>query len=285
MIDAPSPDLRTYGAGDRAALSQHIPSAFYMTGEDVLQISGWNITTGVRLTVSGRFLTLDGRVQSFAHDVALTTDRVIASVVRQIGEGWLLNLTVTTGGTASIFGATFARVQVVRGVAASGVVIGTLCSGYVTSVQPIAFPGGRVRSMGEGPGNIRSVTGTNPAAGVEISETVPTGAIWRLIAFAVLFVTDATVANRLPILVVDDGATAFYGADPPEAQAANGNATWAVGAGISRLTLTGGTRLWAFPNDIRLRAGSRIRTTTIALQAGDNFAAPQLLVEEWIEGQ
>ena len=167
MSDAP---LRLADLDPAARLTMGLahPSAFYVTGEDALQLSGWNIATGVRLRVAGRLMGLDGVPRPFVHDLAMNTDRTIASVVRSLGEGWILDLTVSTGSTAVTFGQCFARVQVVRGVDSSGIVIGTLCAGYVTAVQPIAFPAGRVRGTLEGPGVIRSITGTDPAAGVEI---------------------------------------------------------------------------------------------------------------------
>lgn len=282
MTDTPS--LHGLPWMDRIRLAQGSPNAFYMTGEDALQISGWNITTGVRLTVSGRFMGLDGRIQAFVHDVALTTDRVIASVVRSLGEGWLLNLTLNSGGTPSPYGQTFARAQVVRGLSASGIVIGTLCAGYVTSVRPIAFPGGRVRGAVDGPGNIRSITGTNPAAGVEISETVPTGARWRLLVFKAALTTDATVANRGVRLIIDDGAATIFQGEPSELQTATQGLIWQAANGVQRATATLAVPTWAFPVTMMLLAGYRIATSVNNLQAGDDWGAPQLLVEEWLEG-
>lgn len=259
------------------------PSAFYMTGEDALQLSGWNITSNVRLTVSGRFMSCDGRVQSFGFDLALTTDRVIASVVRQLGEGWLLNFTVNTGGVTSPYGATFARVQVVRGMASSGVVLGTLASGYITAQQPIFFPGGKVGSSFDGQGNIREITGSDPAAGAEISETVPTGARWRLISFSANLVTDATVANRQPLVLLDDGGVSFYrsGVNRNHVASTSIPYVWAAGNGVLGDSL--GAVLGFLPTTAMMQSGYRVRTATTAIVAGDNWGPPQLLVEEWLE--
>lgn len=267
----------------RLTLAIGSPSAFYMTGEDGLQLSGWNITAGVRLTVSGRFLQLDGRVQSFTHDVALTTDRVIASVVRSLGEGWLLNLTVTTGATSSPFGQTFARVQVIRGLAASGAVLGTLCAGAVSSAQPIAYPGAGVRSMVEGRGSLRSITGTNPAAGVAISETVPTGARWRFIGILFTFVTDATAANREVALSFDDGAAEFLRLASGQTQAATLTFRYNFASHLIARAVAQANIVHVGTPDLILLAGYRIQAVTTNIQAGDDFAAPQLIVEEWLD--
>lgn len=283
MVASTHLDLRALSPAERFAVVTGAPGSFYMTGEDALQLSGWNVGAGNRLIVAGRFLGLDGFPRSFEHDLPLTSNRVVASVVRQFGQGCLLNLTVRLSGVTAAYGATFARAQVVRGVDGSGRVIGTLCAGYVTSEQPIAFPGGFVRSMLEGPGNIRSIAGSNPAAGVEVSETVPTGARWRLIALAAQLVTDATAANRLPRLLIDDGASVYYQSDPAAAQTAATTVNHVAGAAVQRSAVVSSTASWALPNDLRLSAGHRIRTSTASLQAGDNWDIPQLLVEEWLE--
>ena len=46
-------------------------------------------------------------------------------------------------------------------------------------------------------------------------------------------------------------------------------------------TILGNEFSW---RDLILLAGHRIRTSTSSLQAGDDWGAPQLLVEEWLEG-
>lgn len=279
----PSPDMRTIAAPELATIARHAPGAFYMTGEDSLQISGWNITASARLRVSGRFLGLDGQPRAFEHDVALTTDRAIASLVRQLGEGWLLNLQLNVSGATSPYGATFARAQVVRGVSTSGIVLGTLCAGYVTSAQPIAFPGGRVRSMADGRGNIRSIAGTDPAAGVELSETVPTGVRWQVLMLTARLVSSAAVASRQPTLLIDDGTSVLWSTDPPDVQPASENWRWNAGQGTARLSSTYDNKTWNAPVQLVLLPGFRLRSVTGGFQAGDNWGAMQLLVEEWLE--
>lgn len=275
--------LHELSPADRVRMALGSPGAFYMTGEDALQISGWNITASARLRASVRFLGLDGRIQANEHDLALTTDRVIASLVRQLGEGWLLGLTLRVVGATSLYGATYARAQIVRGLEASGIVLGTLCAGYVTSAQPIAFPGGRVLSGFEGPGNFRSITGTDPAANTEFSETVPAGVRWRLAGLQVSFTTDATAANRFPRLLIDDGTLTVFSSDPGGAQAASLVYNYASGDGVQRLANAFVTQLWTVPNVMILLPGYRLRSVTFSMQAGDNYAAPQLYVEEWID--
>jgi hypothetical protein len=93
-----------------------------------------------------------------------------------------------------------------------------LLQGYVTDTSRLSFPGSPIRSSIEGPGVLRSITGTNPAANAEISETVPTNARWRVHAIRFTLVTDANVANREVALTLDDGAAVFARSPPGSAR-------------------------------------------------------------------
>ena len=144
-------------------------------------------------------------------------------------------------------------------------------------------------------GTVRTVTGTNPDAGAEIAETVPTGARWKLLGFTVVLVAAAGGSARTPYLIADDGTTAnrrwFLGAASAISEAAGETRTWvfmegtplSLDAAYETLTdtdtlLTGGY----FPPTI-LNAGDRIRTVTVNLAGGDDYAAPIFQVEELIE--
>ena len=137
----------------------------------------------------------------------------------------------------------------------------------------------------DGGGALRSITGATPAAAAEISETVPTGARWELIALRTQLVTSATAGARRPILFLDDGANVFARLSNSSTLAASltGNFTWIEGSGAP--SLDGGTDFQAaVPSGVRLGSGYRIRTSTTNIQAGDQFSAVQYLVREWLEG-
>lgn len=166
---------------------------------------------------------------------------------------------------------------------AEGVIIARLCQGYVTDSGGISFPGGHNVSSTEGPGQIRSITGTNPAAGIEILETVPTGARWRLISFFTPFVTDATVINRTPRIIIDDGTTKIIDSASTAAVAAGTTTSFDAGDFGSVLSTPSLGRTIGLPSLLYLTAGYRIQTVTINMQAGDDYGAPLYSVEEWME--
>lgn len=140
-------------------------------------------------------------------------------------------------------------------------------------------------------GNIRTVTGANPAAGAEASDAVPQNVQQELLAYGIALVTDATVANRQPILVIDGGTTTNRRyLDVSDNQAASLTVThlWYPGSRLpdsaSGLTVTDTQTVriqpslpgWLGP----LATGYRLRTITVNLQAGDDHAAPIFQVEE-----
>jgi len=159
-----------------------------------------------------------------------------------------------------------------------------LCQGYVYSGHELMWPPGTDEDMLSGPPLLRSVTGTNPAAGVEISETVPTNARWRLIALLVQLVTDATVANRRPHFIVDDGVNTLFEVETGTDQAASQTIRYNFANTGYRVAVAAQNIAYlTAPFYLPLFQGWRVRTSTVNLQAGDDYGAPQLLVEEWIE--
>lgn len=123
------------------------------------------------------------------------------------------------------------------------------------------------------------VTGTDPAAGAEISETVPDGEVWELVAIRIRLVSDATVSSRTVRLAIDDGTSTFALLPSVSGQGASETRdhTFAVGAA----SLTGPNSTNAHVNPLPpfvLPAGWKIGTDSINLQAGDDYAAPILCV-------
>lgn len=278
--------ITTTEVQDRARQLQPFltPGAVYLTGEDAFRIRSLNSSSVTALRVVGRMLTLEGEVRPFLFDHTMNTDRTAAQLVVSIGNGWLLDFSVFAASGTALLGQIFVRVELVRGLGSAAQFLATLAQGVCNAVQALAYPGSAIRATHEAPGIIRSITGTDPAAGAEIVETVPTGARWRLLSLLGRLVNDATVASRQVRLVVDDGTTAFWQTDPPENHTASQDAFFMAAEGSARLGIISQTRTWMGPTHMIMLAGYRVRTSTANLQAGDNWGAPQLLVEEWLEG-
>jgi hypothetical protein len=126
------------------------------------------------------------------------------------------------------------------------------------------------------------INGTNPAANVEFSETVPAGYAYKLIAVSVALVQGATQTPQ-PILVIDDGTDVIFesfGCTTAQAVNTTCQYTWAPG-----MTLTGlvgaTTNVHAcapLPEGFVLPPGYRIRSNTIGKGAATDYGAPSLYV-------
>jgi hypothetical protein len=260
------------------------PHGIYVAGDEFLLVTSLNALASVRLTVSGRMLTREGRLTPFVESHIPNSDRTAATSAIKLGEGWLQEITAIATGAAPTLGQTFVRVDLVRGEGAGQTVHATLLQGTATAAQRLAWPGSPIDTTLESPGALRSLAGSDPAAGAEIAETVPTGARWRLQSLRAALVTDATAANREVAIAFDDGTNTYAEAHSGVNQAASLTRQYTAAiAGIRGAAATGTGILLAIPAVI-LPAGHRIRTSTTNLQAGDNWGAPRLLVEEWLEG-
>jgi hypothetical protein len=258
----------------------------YVTGEDALCLTVFNAAAGVIVTVTGRMQLLgEDRPKPFSQPLTSATDRSASTARFAIGEGWLLNaqVVVTTGTPAA--GQTFARLSLCRGTTSNALELFTLAANYITAKMPLSYPGSPVLGSTEGAGALRSITGSTPAAGAEVSETVPTGARWELLTFATLFTTSAAAAHRVPQLVLDDGALTLFrvGAGLNQAASLAQRRSWFQGAPAPYLDNASNVPL-PLPGNIRLPAGARIKTITAAIDAADQYSVVQYLVREWIEG-
>jgi len=157
-----------------------------------------------------------------------------------------------------------------------------LFSGYVSGGRPLTWPPGVFEEPLSGPGYKYSLAGTDPSAGGEISQTVPTNACWRLRSIRFSLTTDATVADRRVSLLIDDGTNELFRIIAPATQGANLTRHYVFAP--HGLDTTRNDHIYAqIPGDLRLFQRWRIRTATSNLQTGDDFSAPRLFVEEWLE--
>jgi hypothetical protein len=124
-------------------------------------------------------------------------------------------------------------------------------------------------------------TGTDQAAGSEISETI-TALTKGLYAVRFRLVTSATVATRTVSLVIDDGTNILWQKVAGATQAASLTRDYVFTRGVTDGVAFDANNqiVMSLPNDFPILPNFRIRTITTNIQAGDNFAAPLLLVNE-----
>lgn len=260
-------------------------SGVYLRIDDNVRITSFNAAAGVTLACRSRMLDLQGGIQVSNDLQTPNTDRTAKSSIFSSDEGWVLGGSVVVTAGAPLDGQCFVVVEIVRGQGTAALALEQIAAGYVTAKQPLRFPSlSTIRSI-DGGGALRSITGAVPGAGAEISETVPTGARWELLALTMTLTTSATVANRLPTVTIDDGALVYFrqSAMIVLAQSLNLAFQWAEGTPSFTLA-TNGLPAAPLPVNNRLGAGHRIRTSTAAIAVGDQYSLIQYLVREWIEG-
>lgn len=250
---------------------------------DNLRIRSWGSLAGVVVTIVARIARPDGAITTHSFDHVPASDRSAVTSTHRLGAGVLLSASAFASTGAPRRGQVFIQAQIIRGLTGAVFPLGTILQGYVTDVQDLAYPGSPIHASVEGAGFIRSLTGTDPAANTEIQETVPANARWRLIAMTFALVTDATAANREVAVTIDDGTTVLARAASGQNQAASLTRTYTAGPiGSSPAFATSPTGAIALA-PVVLMDGYRLNTVTTNRQAGDNYGAPQLSVEEWIE--
>jgi len=255
----------------------------YLSGNANLFLRGWTSLSGLTLGIRGRLLLPDGTISQFEDGVALPSTRARTVKILPHLEGILLSFSLTVAGANPRRGQCFVQVGVTGGEAIPVNERAIMFSGYVIGNAPTGWPETMIRHSVEGPGMLRSVAGSNPAPGAEISETVPTDARWRLRGMSAQLVTDATPATRQVYLVVDDGTTELLRFPANATQTASLTRDYrvlAIGtapAAVSRYIFV------AIGRPLDLFQGWRIGTATENLAAGDDWGAPRLYVEEWIE--
>lgn len=262
------------------------PYSFEFTGEDALRLTVHNSVVGVRVAAHYRLKPPTGPVVANAFRLTPASDRTASMTEFAMADGYLLNVTAFAEAGSPRIGQTFVKLEVIRGRSPAGIVLGTILQDYVTAQQPIAWPGSPLRSSVEGGGTLRLITGTDPAAGVEISETVPAGARWELLTLRAPLVTGAAAGTRRPRLTIDDGTTGYVFIPSPGTVGANDTRNFYWTAGLAQDTVFDtGQNIAGLPTPLLLLAGHRIATDTSSIQAGDNYAAPIYTVREQLEAQ
>lgn len=228
-----------------------------------------------------RVLEQSGAVTDNVVRIIPTNDRLVTTVTIRPGSGLLLSCFFLSDTATVRRGDCYVNAALTN--SKDAVTIDMLCEGYVTSQCGIEWPDFINENSVAGFGSLKTITGANPAAGAEVSDTVPANARWKLRAIKVTFVASAAVANRVINITFDDGTTVFLTLQDRTAitagqtRAANAN-TFSV---LPADTAT--DHYFVLPFDLWLSQGYRIKTVTTLLDVADDYGAPTYIVEEFLE--
>lgn len=258
------------------------PNSIYISPDD--QLFFYVVPSVVcTLRIGIRYLLPTGEIKVGEYDMTTSATRTPQAMIQTLGEGFILGINVFCLTQALRRGQCWVKFVLQRGGLNVQQLTQTICQGYVTEYTSLFWPSAQTDYELAGRGSIRSITGATPAAGAEVTETVPTGAAWRLISWSMILTTSSTVANRTVRLLIDDGTNFFYAVTEPQVIAASTPALCVFFDGATHSALANNAPIAPLPSNNRLAAGYRIRTSSLSLQANDQYGSIQYLVEEWLQ--
>ena len=253
----------------------------YLQLNDSLSSLFLSNTAGLNLIFRYRYLTPQGEIKEGA--IPWNTVVGIDTGPLPLGECWLLSFTLQATTPLPAGAWIFGQIGLNRTQPPFTLPLmqGLLWQGFIPYNAAVGWPGTPTKDVSDGAGTIRSITGTAPGAGVDISEVCPSNRRWQLLMFRASLTSSATVANRLVNIILDDGTNMLYRLTANTNQPASQTNGYNVASGIPNAfdgAVDIGTTL---PQPTIIKAGCRIKTSTTNLQAGDQWTAPQYLVIEW----
>lgn len=257
------------------------PSRAYIGRDDQLLVQLTNGAVAQTVTVTYRLLLASGTIVPFQTTQAIAAFTRI-NLTLQLSEGFLLSVTISNSG--NLPGVTcFAMAALLRTNQANPVFYNDiLLSGYVTPNRGVSFPQINPVRPTDGRGNVRSITGTTPGAGLEISEGVPNSVLWRLMAFRFQIQTQALAGNRNVVLLIDDGSNELIRIAENVNVAPSQIATFHYYSNPFVGSDFGTNYYMWLDSAVLIGPAFRIRTLTNNIQVTDQYSAVQYLVEEWI---
>ena len=257
------------------------PVDAYVGKDDQLWVMTACSLSNTVLTVTARLLLPDGTIVPNQWTIAAPNQRTGFFTPLALPECFILSVAVVSN---SSFGAgtVYVTLNISRGVPSLAQQYQVLVKGYVNGSIPLCYPGGLQTTNLDCAGNIRTVTGTTPAAGTNSSDTVPTGAKWQVLAIQLQLVSSVTVANRVVAILFDDGGSVFSSNINNVVQAASSTFTWSFAPGLINQAVVNNIVMTCIPNKVFLYPGYRIRSSILALQAGDQISQIFYQVQEWL---
>lgn len=247
-------DVKVLGGGATQLMVEH-----YSDETRILQIRGFT------------------REATIYADMTTSSDRSLVTTIFDID-----SIPIMLTARASMRGVKRGQLYIKVSLLVDGVVVGLLMAGYVAETHKVAYPGSDFEGSMDGRGVIKTYEGVQPAAGTEISYTIPAGVSWRILNIFISLTTSATVASRTPVFKFEyNGLEVFR-----ESAATAHNASLTFGYTFGENSPRVGAQIYSanlyLPPDQRYQPDTIFYTQTNLIQAGDQYLAPTFLVEEWI---
>lgn len=157
-----------------------------------------------------------------------------------------------------------------------------LSAGYINNNGGVSWPVSHNERSTPNIGLILTLTGTDPAANVEIDEQPAAGVVSLIKCLRFTLVTDANAATRQVHLQLVDNTDVVMDLPAAATQAASLTRQYTFAAANSNLSAAAGTEIFTcLPANMVWRNAMHIRTVTDNRQVTDNFGAPKIHIEQF----
>lgn len=260
------------------------PTSAYVGKDDSLWIMCSNNAAST-VTVNARFLMPNGDIKLNQWALNFTLSRAAQFKQIQLPECFLLSVALVNNTINSATNIScYVAAIVSRLVPTAFNAAQTLCQGYSSGTMAISWPTGVNTTNVDCVGISRIIQGTTPAAGAEISETVPASAKWRVASIRFSLTTSAAVANRVVNVAFDDGSGFIFAATGVTFnQTASLTFVYNFAQGYAGVTGAGTPAAVQLPSPMFLPQFFRFRTQTVGIQAADQYTPPIYMIEEWLQ--
>ncbi len=261
------------------------PSNVYIERDDLLRVRmyGGSVTAG-QLNLRGRLLrAADGKLVRIDQQMPAVPAFSTVNVFLDLAEGYLLGLIGELRLGFIERGQLLVEFSIVRPPVVTPVALQVLARDYVTDTDSLVWPGGRVQSSLEGPGNLRVAVLGNPALGADFLVALNNAQRWRVQSVNATLTTSAAVGSRQPFLVTDDtvNRTGTFGQNQAIPASTAGTFVW--GAGMSPAAAALSVGAGGLPSPLLVRGGHRLFSSTSGLDVGDQWSSIAITVEEWVD--
>lgn len=249
---------------------------------DVIVLRILNTTANTTIQFGGRVLKQDGTQVDINQQLVLAPNVVVREISIPLLDGWLLSFQVNAQDAAFAYATMYVEAFLSFGTGTSTQRYRTLFSDYLDARSAIAWPHIERIVPGEGPGDIRSLSSPNPAAGAEINDVLTAELKYHFKSLSFTLVTDATAANRrvsLEILEDSGGVVAQIPVQVAQTASLTWRYTFAMGVPVI-LDTVGLLMVLPIP-DMFMNGDYEINTVTQNLQPGDNFSGYVANLNAW----
>jgi len=259
------------------------PPGLYIDLSDQLAVTYALNGSTSGLIINLRVLALDGEIKPIVLFAPPNNSLIPVTKFFPLLEGFILSCGVILATAPATSLPLWVQVGIARPPLNPQSIYATLIAGYVNSAYPLCYPAMVPIRSTDGPGFPISAVTTLPGAGTDISFTVPAGLRWRIISFLAALTTSAAVANRLALLVIDDGVNNLIGSPSNVSQVASTSETYMWGDSMQLVPPFNTLSVAPLPSNIIIPSGFRIRTQTAGLQGGDAWSTGRMLVMQYNE--